>query len=220
MATNPQGKQLPVFLEQLAAQLAKEQAFLLKELGALVKNVDHVKDIVAMQQSYSKVSGVTEAIKATDLVEDALRMNSSALMRHDVHFLREYDEHLPEICVEKHKVLQILVNLIRNAKDACKEASVEDKRITVRVTNGGATVRICMIDNGIGIPSENLTRIFNHGFTTKKEGHGFGLHSGALAARSMGGSLTVQSGGLHQGAEFILELPCESVGNFGGAIPA
>ena len=63
------------------------------------------------------------------------------------------------------------------------------------------------MDNGIGIPPENLTRIFNHGFTTRKDGHGFGLHSGALAAKEMGGSLTVHSGGTGQGAAFTLELP-------------
>jgi signal transduction histidine kinase len=171
--------------------------------------VDHVKDIVAMQQTYAKVSGLTETIKVTDLVEDAVRMNASALIRHDVQFFREYDEHLPEIIVEKHKVLQILVNLIRNAKYACDESGRKDKRLTMRVTNGSDVVRIALIDNGIGIPKENLTRIFAHGFTTKKEGHGFGLHSGILAAKEMGGALSVQSDGLDKGATFTLTLPCE-----------
>ena len=62
-------------------------------------------------------------------------------------------------------------------------------------------------DNGEGIPKENLTRIFQHGFTTKKTGHGFGLHSGSNAAREMGGSLNVRSDGTGTGATFILELP-------------
>ena len=79
----------------------------------------------------------------------------------------------------------------------------------MRTTSDGRVVKIAIIDNGIGIPSENLTRIFNHGFTTRKDGHGFGLHSGALAAREIGGSLHVQSGGPGQGAMFILELPCQ-----------
>jgi signal transduction histidine kinase len=202
------GQKLPGYLEQLGEQLAKEKNLMLEELDSVLKNVDHVKDIVAMQQSYAKVSGVTEIVKVTDLVEDALRMNASALIRHDVHFFREYDEHLPEINVEKHKVLQILVNLIRNAKQACDESGQEEKRLTMRVTNGSDKVRISLIDNGIGIPPENLNSIFNHGFTTKKDGHGFGLHSGALAAREMGGSLTVQSEGVRKGAAFTLELPC------------
>jgi signal transduction histidine kinase len=213
------GRQLAGFLEQLAEQLAKERNLIVEELASLTKNVDHVKEIVAMQQSYGKVSGVTEIVSLPDLVEDALRMNASAMSRHEVRFFREYDEHIPPLNLEKHKVLQILVNLIRNAKDACAESGVEDKRVTVRVANGGGRVRIVMEDNGVGIPPENLTRIFNHGFTTKKKGHGFGLHGGALAARAMGGSLTVHSNGPRQGAVFTLELPCQAPNGADGAKP-
>ena len=136
-----------------------------------------------------------------------MRMNEGALSRHGVEVVREF-ESVPPMNVEKHKILQILVNLVRNAKYACDESGRADKRLTVRVANGDGRVKISVIDNGIGIPPENLTRIFNHGFTTRKGGHGFGLHSGALAAKEMGGSLTVHSGGLGQGAAFTLELPC------------
>ena len=99
------------------------------------------------------------------------------------------------------------MNLLRNAKHACQDSERADKQITVRLANGDGRVRISVIDNGVGIPPENLTRIFNHGFTTRKDGHGFGLHSSALAAKEMGGSLTVQSDGPGKGATFTLELP-------------
>ena len=115
--------------------------------------------------------------------------------------------------VEKHKILQILVNLVRNAKHACDDSGRADRRLTVRMVNGDGSVKISVLDNGIGIPSENLTRIFNYGFTTFKGGHGFGLHSSALAAKEMGGSLTVRSGGLGEGADFTLELPCPTQEN-------
>jgi signal transduction histidine kinase len=105
--------------------------------------------------------------------------------------------------------LQILVNLIRNAKYACDESGRGDKQMTVRVANGEGRIKISVVDNGVGIPPEDLTRIFSHGFTTRKDGHGFGLHSGALAAKEMGGSLTVRSDGLGQGAAFELQLPVE-----------
>jgi signal transduction histidine kinase len=59
----------------------------------------------------------------------------------------------------------------------------------------------------MGIAPEMLTRIFQYGFTTRQEGHGFGLHSSALAAQEMGGTLTVHSEGPGHGATFILELP-------------
>ena len=142
----------------------------------------------------------------SELVDDALRMNESSLSRHEIDLVRDYQVR-PVLTVDKHKVLQILVNLVRNAKYACDDSGRIDKAITVRITAGERSVRIAVIDNGVGIPPENLTKIFSHGFTTRKEGHGFGLHSGALAARELGGSLTVHSEGTGQGATFTLELP-------------
>jgi signal transduction histidine kinase len=161
-----------------------------------------------MQQNYAKISGVTDTIKVTDLVEDALRMNAGALARHEVELIREYSE-VPPIIVEKHKVLQILVNLIRNAKYACDDSGRPDKQLRVRITGTGDGVQIAVIDNGIGIPPENLSRIFNHGFTTRKGGHGFGLHGGALTAKELGGELNVYSEGHQQGAAFTLKLPLQ-----------
>ena len=206
MSSDPKGKKLPEFLRHLSEHLGGERQSAIAELESLRTNIEHIKDIVTMQQSYAKVSGVTEILKVTDLIEDSLRMNAGALVRHEVQVVREYQE-VPPISVEKHKVLQILVNLIRNAKYACDEAGVPDKRMTLRVVNGGGTVKISVSDNGVGVPPENLTRIFNHGFTTRKEGHGFGLHSGALAAQELGGSLRAHSDGHGHGATFTLELP-------------
>jgi C4-dicarboxylate-specific signal transduction histidine kinase len=116
--------------------------------------------------------------------------------------------------VDKHKVLQILINVIGNAKYAVSESPRRDKRITVRVgINGNRRVKIAVTDNGIGIAKENLARIFAHGFTTKRNGHGFGLHSAALAATETGGSLSVHSAGLGHGATFELELPMDETTN-------
>jgi signal transduction histidine kinase len=117
---------------------------------------------------------------------------------------------VPPLITEKHKVLQILVNLMRNAKYALDEGGRPEKLMRVRAElNGHGTVRISIIDDGVGIAPENLTRIFGHGFTTRKAGHGFGLHSGALAAKELGGTLIAQSDGPGCGANFTLELPLE-----------
>lgn len=206
---DPKGRQLPDYLQSLAGHLVEEQAGLLKEVELTRKHIEHIKDIVSMQQSYAKVSGVTERVKVIDLIEDAIRMNTGALLRHEVQLAREYSEAVPEITVERHKVLQVLVNLIRNAKYACDESGREDKLLTVRLQLCDGRVRIGVIDNGVGIRPENMNRIFNHGFTTRKHGHGFGLHSGALVAREMGGSLTAHSDGPGTGAGFFLELPLQ-----------
>jgi signal transduction histidine kinase len=198
-------------LAQLAEHLQTEQQANVRELELLRSNVEHIKEIVAMQQNYATFGGVKEIINVVNLVEDSLRLNEDALGRHDVKVIREF-EAVPPLNLEKHKFLQIMVNLLRNAKHACQDSERADKQITVRVANGDRRVRISVIDNGVGIPPENLARIFNHGFTTRKQGHGFDLHSGALAAKEMGGSLTVHSDGSGQGASFTLELPLPEAG--------
>jgi PAS domain S-box-containing protein len=207
LTNDPKGRQLPGYLSSLADHLTVEQEETLKEVKSLAGYIDHIKEIVTMQQNYARVVGVVESLPVVDLVEDALRLNAGAMERHQVQVIREYFE-VPPILVDKHKVLQILVNLMRNAKYALDDRGHTDKRMVLQVgLNGNDTVKISVIDNGIGIPQENLTRIFEHGFTTRKEGHGFGLHNGALAARELGGALTAHSDGLGKGATFTLALP-------------
>ena len=160
-----------------------------------------------MQQAYATMVGVVEPLDPVELMEDSLRMNAGALVRHSVRVAREF-EPVPRVLAEKAKVLQILVNLIRNAKYAADDGGRDDKVITLRIDfTAGGRIRFIVADNGVGIPAENLTRIFAHGFTTRVGGHGFGLHSSANAAKEMKGTLTVQSDGPGKGASFSLELP-------------
>jgi PAS domain S-box-containing protein len=207
LTNDPKGKIIPSYLSNLAERLGQEQQDLLKELELLTKNIEHIKEIVAMQQNYARVSGVIESLSIRNLVEDALQMHTAALARHGILVARDYQD-IPIMSLDKHKVLQILVNLIRNAKYAMDAAARRDKRLTVSIKlTPENIVEICVADNGIGITPQNLTRIFSHGFTTKRDGHGFGLHSGALAAKEMGGALYARSEGPGKGALFVLELP-------------
>jgi signal transduction histidine kinase len=175
-------------------------------LESLRRNIEHITEIVAMQQTYARVSGVSESVDLSELIEDALRMNNAALVRHGIELVRQLEQ-TPPVTTDRHKVLQILVNLIRNAKYACDDSRRPEKQIRLQLESSNNRVRISVIDNGIGIPAENFARIFNHGFTTRKEGHGFGLHSAANAARELGGSLIARSDGHEKGACFTLELP-------------
>jgi len=204
--SGPQGKHLPAYLQQLSAELLEERDATVEELSALRGNVEHIKEIVATQQGYARRGGITDTLDVRVLAEDSLRMNEGAFSRHGVTIVRDFGE-VPLIEVDKHRVLQILVNVIRNAKYACDEASGGAKRVTVRIRAVGTTVQIAVIDTGVGIVRENLDRIFNHGFTTRSEGHGFGLHSAALAAKELGGSLEAESAGAGRGATFTLTLP-------------
>jgi PAS domain S-box-containing protein len=202
----PQGTHLPAYLQELAAELIAERDIAIAELAELRGNVEHIKEIVAVQQSYARRGGVTDMVDIRALVEDSLRMNEGAFSRHGVTLVRDFQD-VPPITVDKHKVLQILVNVIRNAKYACDESGRSEKRVTVRVRAADGQMLVAVIDTGVGIPPENLERIFSHGFTTRKDGHGFGLHSCALAAKELGGSLKGASEGPGRGATFTLTLP-------------
>jgi len=204
---DPRGRRVPAFLVSLARHAVDERHRLLQEITGLQQNIDHIKEIVSMQQAYATMVGVVEPLDPAMLLEDALRMNADALARHEVKVVRDF-RFVPAVLGERAKVLQILVNLIRNAKYACDEGSAPEKVVTLRVESGPADrVRFIVSDNGVGIPAENLTRIFGHGFTTRAHGHGFGLHSSANAAREMKGSLAVTSAGRGEGATFTLQLP-------------
>jgi PAS domain S-box-containing protein len=208
LAHDRQGKELPGYLSALLEKLADPQKDMLSEVASLRDNIEHIREIVRMQQNYARVSSVLETIPLVDLVEDAIRINAASLTRHEVNLVRDYSPVAP-FPIDKHKVLQILVNLLSNAKDALEATTVADSRLTVRVAmNGLSAVRVSVMDNGVGIAAEDRTRIFQHGFTTREKGHGFGLHSGALAAQELGGSLTAFSEGPGKGALFTLELPC------------
>jgi C4-dicarboxylate-specific signal transduction histidine kinase len=167
-----------------------------------------MKEIVAMQQSYAKVSGAFENLQPENLVEDALSINMAAIDRHGIDVVRDFDADLPAVHVDRHKVLQILVNVFSNAKYAMESLEPGSKRMVISAKIcSPQQIAIVIKDNGVGIPAENITKIFNYGFTTKKEGHGFGLHSGANAAKEVGGSLSARSDGPGKGAEFTLKLP-------------
>jgi PAS domain S-box-containing protein len=201
------GKRIPEYLATLGQQLASDKELALQELASLRDNLEHIKETVSMQQTYAKLCGITETVEVAELVEDSLRLNAGAFARHGVTLCREFNA-APKITVDKHKVLQILVNLVRNAKYACDESGKTDKLLTLRIDPAVNGVRISVIDNGVGIAAENMQHLFTHGFTTRQSGHGFGLHSGAIAAQELGGSLHAESEGPGRGAAFILELPC------------
>jgi len=207
MANEERGKKIPAFLANLSKELVDEQERCLEALEALTKHVQHVGDIIQLQQSHSKTKGLIEPTSIAELVEDTIQINAETITRNSVEVIREIAD-LPTLLLDRHKVLQILTNLISNAIYALSKSSRDDRilKICVKEPKSGF-LRINVCDNGIGIPKENLTRIFEHGFTTKKTGHGFGLHSTALSANELNGSIKAHSDGPGKGTVFTVELP-------------
>jgi signal transduction histidine kinase len=205
------GRNVMPFLNKLGQNLLESRLEILSLLEDVGRYTEHIGDIVKVQQNHARTPRLNEPVHLSALVDDALRINAAALTRHQVKEVRQL-RYLPPVMTDKHKVLMILVNLVSNAKYAMDETPAEQRILTVRMdTPTTDRVLIEIHDNGIGISQEMRTRIFEYGFTTRKDGHGFGLHSCALAAQELGGSLSVHSEGPGRGATFTLELPYQPI---------
>jgi len=210
MTVEERGRKIPAFLANLSNELIDEQQCCLESLEALSKHVQHVAEIIQLQQSHGKAKGLIEPTSVAGLVEDALQINAEALARNGIEVTRDI-ANLPTLLLDRHKLLQIMTNLISNAVHALAESEHEEKTITIKVKEAeSGRLQIEVSDKGVGIPPENLTRIFEHGFTTRDNGHGFGLHSTALSANELNGSIAAHSDGPGKGAAFTVELPFQT----------
>jgi signal transduction histidine kinase len=209
LTRDPRGSRLPDYLSALTDELRHERMKLRMNLYEMGQYIEHIEAIVKVQQDYAKTSLLMDEYDLSQLVEDSLRIQLAALRRHGVTVTREFAL-VPKVLVDKHKVLQILINLISNAKYAMDEVPEGQRHLRLRLTATADVVHIQVVDSGKGFSQEIRKRLFTHGFTTRKEGHGFGLHSSALAAQVLGGRLLLESEGPGKGATATLELPLRS----------
>ncbi|WNG31962.1 HAMP domain-containing protein [Cystobacter fuscus] len=202
------GRHLMPFLDKLGENLREDRTEIVSLLDDVSRYTEHIGDIVKVQQNYARLPRLHEPVDLALLVEDALRINSAGLTRHQVKVARNLAS-LPPVLTDKHKTLMILVNLVSNARYALDTVAPGERLLTVTLEQAftDRVVRIGIHDNGMGIAPEMRPRVFQSGVTTHADGLGFGLHASALAAQELGGALTVHSEGTGRGATFILELP-------------
>lgn len=210
LSEDPQGKHIPSYLAMLAETLAQNSKLVEQELGGLSRNVEHIRRVVSLQVDLARPGeSMLEPVHFQDLVDQALAINRSALESCGCEIRQEYQT-IPDGALDRHQVIQILVNLISNAKNAMAAAEGRPRRLLLRLEPAGdrpGFIRFQVVDTGVGILPEHLTLIFTQGFTTRPDGHGIGLHSAALAAKNMGGTLRAESDGHDRGATFTLDLP-------------
>ncbi|REG27077.1 putative ATPase [Archangium gephyra] len=206
LTRDPRGRVLPDYLLALTEELRQERIQLRTNLNEMGLHLEHIHAIIRVQQDYAKTTLILGEWDLAQIIEDSLRFQLAALQRHGVTVTREFTS-VPKLQVDKHKVLQILINLLSNAKDAMAEVPEGQRHLCVRLTAEGNVARIQVVDSGKGFTLELRKQLFALGFTTRKEGHGFGLHSSALAAQVMGGRLLLESEGPGKGATATLELP-------------
>lgn len=211
LTNDERGQMVPGFIAELSGCLKNEHDAVLAELASLTKGVDHIKQIVAAQQSMAKRSTVRTHVDPRSLLEAAVNLVSPG-QRQGIEFVRKYGDDVPaSVMLDEHKVMQILLNLVTNACQASVARPGRARQVTLALdlNERGSRLRMRVADNGVGIAPEHLSRMFSHGFTTKKDGHGFGLHGAANAAREMNGHLSAASEGLNLGATFTLDLPLD-----------
>jgi signal transduction histidine kinase len=208
---DPRGAHLYPLLVALTEQLSTENATVDLELRRISEGIEHIKILVQSQQSYAGHAGVLEASSIAEIVDSAIEMTAGVVPEISVELVREYEE-LPSCKVERHRLIEILVNLLQNARQAMQPPELAQRRLTVRVRRAGdGQAAIEIEDTGVGIEAGNLQRVFMHGFTTKRDGHGFGLHASANAATEMNATLVAHSDGEGRGARFTLTFPLHSL---------
>ena len=205
LSNDERGRLFPTVLEELTGRLQSERTSWEEELQSLVDNIEHIKQIVSMQQTHARSSGASESVDFHDLLEDAVKMSGVDSAGH-IKIRRCYAKVWPTV-TDRHKVLQICINMISNAKHAINDSESSSGTIAISLDHVGETLEIEVTDTGVGISAENLNKIFSHGFTTRKAGHGFGLHHSVLCAQELGGSLSAASDGIGKGATFTFRLP-------------
>ncbi|MGK0218613.1 MAG: signal transduction histidine kinase [Planctomycetota bacterium] len=205
VSDDPRGKHLLPFLTALSTQLSDERTGLRQELSNLEKGVDHICDLIKSQQAYAIRSNLLETLNIEQVLEEAVRITNKASCIKDGVDIRVDVTDMPVVAADHHRVLEILVNLLQNGKQALIGSKTNAPAIVLSAALEGERVLITVSDNGPGIPAEIASQIFGLGFTTKPTGMGYGLHTAANAATEMDGKLTVSDG--HPGAVFTLDIP-------------
>ncbi|MCI5139176.1 MAG: sensor histidine kinase, partial [Candidatus Electrothrix sp. AR1] len=210
---DPRGRMLPAYFVKLSGKLIEEREFLLAETTRQLRHIRRVAEIIRSQQDTARCINFNEQIDISSLLEESLEFFQGELEGQRIVVDRNYNFQ-KSIYGEPHKILQVVNNLVRNAVDAFDGISLEQKKISLSTypTADQNEVVVEITDNGKGMRQNVLQQAFVFGFTTKKGGHGFGLHNAANLTAEMGGSLTGESAGTEQGARFRMRLPVKATG--------
>lgn len=212
LTQDEKGKRIPEYMELLVHQFNEQVDHIKSEVENVMEYLGHIKDVVEGQKFLAHSQGFTETILLSDIIQLALKISGCENGQKGLMIKTEY-HYSPLFVIDKTKLLEILVNLFLNARDAVLASQVSDNRVISVVSESvdkGTKVKINVIDTGVGIAEENKVKIFSYRFTTKLNGQGIGLHTSANLAKEIGGTLSLENSTLGQGSHFSLILPVQT----------
>ena len=209
-ASDPEEReQVNQIVSILPDALAEEYDHINNEMKRIRDKHEHIESIIHLQMRYARLTGDIETVNVNKVLLDSLEMLEDTIVKNSVTVTKELDPELPAIRIEQSKLLQVMINIVKNAVEAMRNTEPEKRsiKITSRFDSVGKSVSISVKDSGVGFEQEAQKKLFTYGYTTKKTGSGFGLHSCANFLIAYHGSIEAKSEGSGKGAEFIINLP-------------
>ncbi len=205
-ANDPRGRKLPQLYVKIGEVLHQEWMHVARENERIQRTVDVIREVIGTQQDNARLSLFEQDIDVGEVINEVLALQQTYITDAHVKIDKDFDPGL-QLKTQKAKLIFVMVNLIRNAVDAVRSTEEEKRLIQIRAFVNDTATFVQVEDNGIGIPPDNMAKIFTHGFTTKPSGHGFGLHACANFMKEMRGSIGADSPGEGQGTVFQLKFP-------------
>ena len=201
-------EKLKQIVEVLPDAVIEEFDHINSEVKRIRDKHEHIESIIHLQLRYARLSGNVENVNVNKVVLDSLEMLDESITKYSVTLIKDLDPNLPPIKSEKSKLLQVVVNLVKNGVEAMRDADSVERTLAIstHTDSSGENIAISIKDTGMGFAPEDKKKLFTYGYTTKKTGSGFGLHSCANFLIANKGSIEAISDGPGTGAEFIVHL--------------
>jgi signal transduction histidine kinase len=159
-----------------------------------------------MRSLFKKETLQRELVDVNQVIREMIVLLNSDATRYSISMRTELSENLPGIMGDRVQLQQVLMNLMINGIEAMKDVDGPRQLVIKSQPAPDTQLMVSINDTGVGLPSQQVDRIFNSFFTTKRDGTGMGLRISRSIVESHGGRLWASSN-FPRGASFHLTLP-------------
>ncbi len=199
------------YFNAVIASLRENGDLMLADCAFIKKGLDHIMEIISLQQKYAGIRGFETREDVNELLKDSMEMMKDSLQKRNIHLEFDLIPSAP-VFVNRNKLIQVFINIIKNAYEAIDAAPPENtKKISIATLlekkEETAYIQIIISDTGIGVPPDAADKVFRFNYSTKERGTGFGLHDAANYITAQDGMIRLHSEGIGKGASIIIWLP-------------